>query len=939
MVLSTISASPYNLSLAGQWEFALDPQDLGLSQEWFNRSFDTSIQVPASWAEQGFGDPPKSHFLAGWNPVLVYEGAAWYSRILDVPAEWAGQLVELVLSGVRWRSTAWLDGVLIGQGESLSVPHRYDLTPYIKPAAQQRLTIQLDNRMLHPLDEGHANSEQTSTHWGGITGGAKILVSPQSNIQTVKCHPDVNARAFHFDVALRNAEGMQLEVSVINPETQKVCNNQLPVENNHAHISVELGSDARLWWDDDPFLYNLTVRLKHDDKVIHQLEKCVGLREISTRGKQILLNGNPVFLRGYVDCCIFPLTGYPSWDIEHYRHQFRVARSYGFNHVRLHSWTAPEPFWQAADEVGMLVQSELPHWSQFYTDSAVQPPETVHQYLLHELEQIVEALNLHPSWVMFSNGNELIGADGHLALTALSVHGKSLDSTRLFTDQTGFGQLPSPTRPVDYYIQSCNWHPPKKIYDAASNDTTQDFSAVTAFSDRPVIGHEHGQFTMYVRPSEAKKYTGAIHPSWLESVEATFEAKRITSRVDEYIHASGIHMVRTYKENIERARRSHGLAGIQLLDIRDFPGQGHATTGILDMFWDSKGLIQPADFAAFNDSVVLLMRSPSPTFWNNQPIEVEIEVSNFGRETIANTLLHWELLDENSVPHSRGDIAIQSAPVGEITSFGRLSIPIDVEGAQAWKLKVSIGSISNSWHLWTYPYPQIENNNFAISTRIKELRSVLPQADFRDNHGGTFLRIDYAQNLLNSDLDLAISDRLSLRLLQYLYDGGRVWLMPNANQIYDHVQTRYIAPFWSYLHFPDSMSFVMGTITHPHPALADFPHDTHSDWQWYSLVNETPAIGLDSVPFIKPIVEVVDNFNRAKRLAYAFEAQVGAGRLFVSTWRLYDSVVNGRPEARHLMNTVLRYLQSEDFAPTEHLSNGQLLGLFKLTNVRSLNLE
>ncbi|MEP6986360.1 MAG: hypothetical protein ABI970_12225, partial [Chloroflexota bacterium] len=406
------------------------------------------------------------------------------------------------------------------------------------------------------------------------------------------------------------------------------------------------------------------------------------------------------------------------------------------------------------------------------------------------------------------------------------------------------------------------------------------------------------------------------------------------------IHASGIHMVRTYKENIERARRSRGLAGIQLLDIRDFPGQGHATTGILDMFWDSKGLIEPADFAAFNSAVTLLMRAPSPTFWNSLPIEVEIEVSNFGREAISNDTLHWELIDETQTVHRSGDLSVINAPAGEITSLGRLSIAIEADGAHAWELKVRLGDSTNSWHLWTYPYPQLETSNFSISTRIKELRSVLPQADYSDNHGGTFLRIDHsAHPSLNADLDLAISDRLSLRLLQYLYDGGRVWLMPNTSQIYDQVQTRYIAPFWSYLHFPDSLSFVMGMIINKHPALADFPHDGLSDWQWYSLVNETAAIGLDSVPFIKPIVEVVDNFNRAKRLAYAFEAQVGAGRLLVSTWRLYDPIVNGRPEARYLMSSILRYLQSAEFAPTQRLTSGQLLGLFKLTNVRSSNLE
>jgi beta-galactosidase/beta-glucuronidase len=226
-------------------------------------------------------------------------------------------------------------------------------------------------------------------------------------------------------------------------------------------VSVELGANARLWWDDDPFLYGAAFRLLRDEVLLDTAEKRVGLREFTVSGRQMLLNGVPTFLRGYVDCCIFPLTGYPSWDVEHYRHQFRVARSYGFNHVRLHSWTAPEPFWQAADELGMLVQTELPNWTHHYGHSEVAPPADLHHFLIRELEQIVDALQLHPSWVMFSNGNELIyDSDGHPGLFELASRGKELDPTRLFTDQTGFGQLPTPNRDVDYYIQSCNWHPP-----------------------------------------------------------------------------------------------------------------------------------------------------------------------------------------------------------------------------------------------------------------------------------------------------------------------------------------------------------------------------------------------------------------------------------------------------------------------------------------------
>jgi hypothetical protein len=218
------------------------------------------------------------------------------------------------------------------------------------------------------------------------------------------------------------------------------------------------------------------------------------------------------------------------------------------------------------------------------------------------------------------------------------------------------------------------------------------------------------------------------------------------------------------------------------------------------------------------------------------------------------------------------------------------------------------------------------------------LRDVLPGADFSDTFAGTSLNMNGDARTLK-DAGLAIADRLSNRLLQYLVDGGRVWLMPDSRQLYDFVRTRYLPPFWSYLHFPDNVSSVMGMILHSHPVLDNFPHDGFSDWQWYDLVNDTPAICLDALPFIQPLVEVVDNFNRAKRLAYAFEASVGRGRLFVSTWRLYDRVVMGKPEAQYLMRQTVDYLLSDGFAPESKLSVGQVLGLFKLTNGLVAELE
>ena len=933
MLLQSSPASAA-LSLNGTWAFKLDPDDTGESEHWFLNTLEQTIQIPGSWEEQGFGFPPKSRLLSGWTKLCEYEGAAWYSRTVEVPVEWSDQTITLVLKGVRWSSRVWVDGALVGEQQSLSVPHRFNLTAFVQPGTSQQLAIRVDNRMLLPLQESHINSNETATHWGGITSGIELFASPATAIQQIKCYPNVAAKRFDFEITVSQpGADLSLDVTLTNPETGESISRQANVSDDGAKLSIELGDSARLWWDDDPFLYSAAFTLRREQKILHTVEKQIGLREFTVRGRQFLLNGEPIFLRGYVDCCIFPNTGYPVWDIEHYHHQFRIAKSYGFNHVRLHSWTAPEPFFQAADELGMLVQTELPNWTHHYGFSETEPPEDVHRFLMDEMENIVTALHLHPSWVMLSNGNELIyRTDGHPRLLELSARGKELDPTRLYTDNTGFGQMPAPSRPVDYYIQSCNWHPPKKIYDAATNNTNEDFSAVTAYADRPVVGHEHGQFTMYVRPAEAEKYKGVIRPTWLESINATFEAKNMSARLDDYIQASGTHIVRTYKENIERARRTQGLAGLHLLDIRDFPGQGHATTGILDMFWDSKGLVEPEIFKQFNDAVVLLLRSPSPTFWNRSTLRVDIEVSNFGHTSLTDQVLHWELRSRTSEQRLTGEMTVPAAQMGEITRLGTLQINLpDDDGAHAWELHVSLGEARNSWHVWSFPYPTLPDNDREIRSRLISLRNTLPGALYDDDFSGTAMNMQ-GQNKLNLDCRLAISDRLSLRLLQYLHDGGSVWLMPGMNQLYDRVSTRYLPPFWSYLHFPDNVSSVMGMLIHPHPALGRFPHDGFSDWHWYSLVNDTPAICLDSVPFVEPIVEVVDNFNRTKRLCYAFEAHVGAGKLFVSTWRLYDAAVAGLPEGRFLLNEIVTYLRGGAFAPTAQLSVGQLLGLFRLTN-------
>jgi beta-galactosidase len=231
-------------------------------------------------------------------------------------------------------------------------------------------------------------------------------------------------------------------------------------------------------------------------------------------------------------------------------------------------------------------------------------------------------------------------------------------------------------------------------------------------------------------------------------------------------------------------------------------------------------------------------------------------------------------------------------------------------------LETPEGMLRNEWRFWSFPYPHGTVASSDVCCAIASLRPALAGARFdRQPMPGTHLMI---------------TDRLSRQIVQYLWDGGRVWLMVRPGQPHDTIETRYLPPFWSYLWFSGKTGTTMGMLIRPHPSLGRFPHDGFSDWHWYYLVDGAVAVPLDTVRSVTPIVEVVDSFNRAKRLAYAFETLVGRGCLFVSTWKLFDPTVLQRPEGRFLCSEVLRYLQSDSFRPDTALTLGEVLGLVGL---------
>lgn len=929
------------IALNGTWNFSLDRD---AHQNWADKKAPLpkdTIQVPGSIEEQGYGEPSSHYPIGTWKKDREYEGVAWYVKEIEIAKDVLSHDFFLEIKGVRWITQLWVDGKYVGKEDSLSTVHRYKITSLVNGGGKHRLAIRIDNQMHLPLQESHIHSYHTATYWGGITGGVELIKELPNTIQEVKVHSEIEKKFVHLEIEVdrencEDRKNWEVLVNIYDQNGSLVKSKASTLQEEkeaYQAISIELGEKVREWSPKDPHLYHAEIMLFHDGKEYDKKNVRFGFRTISTQENQILLNHLPIFLTGYVDCCIFPNTGYPQWEIAHYREQFKMVKSYGFNHVRLHGWTPPEPFWQAADEVGMLVQTELPHWSRQYTKRECQAPEEVHSFLTQELKRLIKALQHHPSFVMLSMGNELISEEGHPQLNELVQLARQLDPSRIYTDNTGHGQLPSQNRKGDFFVPTLNWHPPYNIDHAATTDTTSDYSEVTRLEKKPLIAHEHGQFTMYVRPEEERKYQGILKPHWLETVHQTLEAKGIQSRTNEFIESTGLHLVRSLKENMEKARRTPNLSGIQLLDIRDFPGQGHATVGILDVFWDPKNVVEPEKFRQFNEQTVVLMRSNKRTFYNDEELAIRIELSHFGLP--ANTAdLEWSLKSDETV-WKQETVKISGISGTGLVDLIKIKEKIPVDEAKKVTLVASInvnGNIySNQWDFWLFPRQVLPNNCDRIWTNIPELRSALYGARVEGTIG-----LDELSFKEEKGLDLAITDQIGRDVLQFLVDGRKVWLMAKENGQHDEVLTRYLPIFWNYLWFPEQVGTTMGMRIHPHPVFDDFPNDGHSDWGWYHLVDRTIAINLELTPNVKPIIEVIDNFNRAKRLAYVYEVNVGKGKLFVSTLNLTDRKMMKRPESHFLLFKIIEYLKSTKFQPSSTISVGELISTFKVKSLFNL---
>ncbi len=589
---------------------------------------------------------------------------------------------------------------------------------------------------------------------------------------------------------------------------------------------------------------------------------------------RFMAGGKPVFLRGKHDACVFPLTGHTPMDKASWVNYFQRCKEYGINHVRFHSWCPPEAAFAAADELGIYLQPELPFWGTLEGEELL-------AFLRKEGLNIVRTYGHHPSFAMFSLGNELWGEKAVMQELVAAFREEApqilyTNGTNAFLGWQGYVDgmdffATCRTRGEAYGEYNTHVRSSFAFCDAMDGGilnhfypgTTRNFAEALEGVPMPVISHETGQFQSYPDYAQIDKYTGPLAPYNLMEFRHRLDIAGMADQAAAFHRASLRWAFELYKADVEMCLRTPGLGGFQLLDIQDYPGQGSAYVGILDAFMDAKGDIDPAEWRQFCSELVPLAEFDKYCWTEDEVFHAHVQVANYTGEDLVDGEGEYdidrpvsELLDTLKAP-ARIDLRLTARTAGH-------------EGV-------------NTWPIWVYP------------------------ADNKPDRSG-----------------ITIVRKLDNAALKALEAGKKVLLMPSDTT--GTVGGLFQTDYWNYRMFKQICESngkpvspgTLGILTDPaHPLFREFPTEEHTDWQWFPVLKASRPMILDALRGYKPIVQVIDNVERNHRLGLVFEFAAGKGKLLVCCSDLES--VQDYPEGRQFYKAVLDYMRSDDFQPSVEL--------------------
>ncbi len=698
--------------------------------------------------------------------------------------------------------------------------------------------------------------------------------------------------------------------------------------------------DPLLWSLSHPELYEYSVEIAYADGEKETLSGRFGFREIGQNGKNITINGKPVYIRGYIRGAKAHdhanLLGLSLKDF--YLKNLRQAKKFGFNYVRFHSVVPEDELFEAADEVGMLVHVELRPPHDIYnnleemvtTGSAIVPEEF--------LEETVDKCFNHPSFAVYCIGNEIKRASAE-DIRKIKEKIDKLDGTRLFLDTCAWGKNNRPN--VDMDVQHLSYYFPygrhAGMYDdtenllAANADENEPMKVETEnceivrdlYFNVPLIAHEVCHYTAlrdFYSLKEKFLKSGAIEPWWIDEEIKLIEEKGYKEVFGEMFKASKHFQFICWKTAYEEMRKSALLGGFHFLQFADTDAYENSN-GVVDCF-DDETCVKPEDFLKFNGDRVLVADLKTRNYFCSNKITVPVYFSNLGEdiEKRANLTLTVEKGGKTYVDCSMMNVDISRKGSYRLCK-ARITLPKE-SGVYALKLRLGTKSgvySENEWTLWVYEKPSEKET-------YKEFVSY--------TRGDTAITddIEKAFDLLENGKKVCLVYRSEWTRHRSNVD------MKNPEYAFKSSWNRFKPVIW------DRGTNFGGINDKNLLTKYGFPCEEYYDFNLESISEDCDKINLDDFPVkAKKLVSGIDKSSRdrfdaykdaynlpeimpdrtLRNFAYLFEIKVGNGSLLVCGLNL-TGLDENEPSAVAMAEFIKKYINSEDFAPQSGMTLEEL---------------
>ena len=909
------------VSLRGEWEFSTQGRTLGRNGIWqpFYKAKTwpeaRTIQVPGCWEAQGVGGPGDGEcWDAVWDhnakPIRhKHMGNGWYRNTVTIPAAWKGKRVWLKVGGVKSAGWFWVNDRQVALVNNYCGTYKYEVTDLVTPGEDAKVVVLVKNDV--PSRKGLFSAMH---RWGGIYRDVEFEATPQSFIDDawVRGLFDEKAAEVHVVVAYpataekQQADNNKIRLTIEGNVVERpiTLNPQSSILN--LQYSIPLPS-FRPWSPEHPNLYTARVDLVENGQVIQTRHERFGVRKFEVRGKEFCLNGKPFYVRGFGDDHVYPMTGLTPPDRDLHRAHLAKARAAGFNFVRLHTHTELPEYYEAADELGIMIEPELPYYSDSPTEGFAFDPK-------RDVTELYEHFRRHPSFAVYSMGNE--GSFGPTLDARLHAYVKAMDPDRLKINQDCQSEKINPPEAADYLGG------PIKPWPRGSFNP-----------ERPFVTHEYLNLCIKCDSRDEARYTGVWMPPATRKGRADWLAKFGLDHTwgDRLQDAQNALQRHYQQQGVEAARADPYCDGHIFWTIVDVVvGQGnpcfYTAQGLFNPFWEPKrGGFTPEEFARFNSPSCILLDVPDTkrVFASGDTLSADFLFAHFGDAPLKNASLEWRLdlggscscATENADARQRVPPVGGNLPIGEILlgparkvataniTFPAVSKPVKATLtatlAEATPVMESRrpGGASNSWDFWVFPRRvQRDGRGIAVAPQFR--------AELAKRYDGLLPATDAAR------AKVVVAAYGSPLAAEALARGQRVIMLAGVNG-----KPNVSLGWWW-------MGRQVGTALANHPALASLPHEGVLSPLLFRLV-------LDSgkpMPYAGLAQDDMLIVGEGGSLCYLYLAQgnVGSGKA-VMAFGL--NLLADTPEAAVFLDGLIDYAALDRFAPKSRVEMSTLPSL------------